>query len=106
MVAYGREKYGDEFWKNVTHDAAGFKGLFYPLQKGIKSATGKSYTQFRQEAFDFFSRKLLKDSISVNKPLHHQLRVNISLPMKNIHIGWKMGRWCICAAVTIRCRNL
>ena len=64
MVAYGREKYGDEFWKNVTHDAAGFKGLFYPLQKGIKSATGKSYTQFRQEAFDFFSRKLLKDSIS------------------------------------------
>ena len=58
FVAYGREKYGQEFWKNVTQDASAFKGLFYPLQKGIKKATGKSYTQFTNEAMDFFKAKL------------------------------------------------
>jgi len=38
LVAYGREKYGDTFGKNVTQDAASFKGLFYPFQsmRGIK----------------------------------------------------------------------
>ena len=58
FVAYGRETYGQEFWKNVTQDASAFKGLFYPLQKGIKKATGKSYTQFTNEAMDFFKEKL------------------------------------------------
>jgi hypothetical protein len=42
LVAYGREKYGDDFWKNVTHDAAAFKGLFYPFQKAIKKYSGKN----------------------------------------------------------------
>jgi hypothetical protein len=28
LVAYGREKYGDDFWKNVTADAAAFKPFF------------------------------------------------------------------------------
>src|SRR5215203_1092822 len=53
LVAYGREKYGDEFWKNVTQDAAAFKGLFYPFQKAIKKYSGKSYVQFRTDALNY-----------------------------------------------------
>ncbi len=54
LVAYGREKYGDKFWKDVTHDAAAYKGLFYPLQKAIKKYAGVSYKTFRKDALDYF----------------------------------------------------
>jgi len=62
LVAYGREKYGDDFWKNVTHDAAAFKGLFYPFQKAIKKYSGKSYVEFRNDALNYFKNRFdLKD---------------------------------------------
>jgi hypothetical protein len=54
LVAYGREKYGDQFWKNVTHDAAAGKGLFYPFQKAIKKYAGVDYVTFRNDAMNFF----------------------------------------------------
>ncbi len=58
MVAYGREKYGDDFWKKVTHDAAAFKGLFYPFQKAIRQYAGVSYQQFRTDALNYFKQQL------------------------------------------------
>jgi len=54
LVAYGREKYGDDFWKNVTQDAAAFKGIFYPFQKAIKKYSGINYIDFRHDAINFF----------------------------------------------------
>ena len=57
LVAYGREKYGDDFWKNVTHDAAAFKGLFYPFQKAIKKYSGKNYVEFRNDALNYFKNR-------------------------------------------------
>lgn len=54
LVAYGRERYGDDFWRNVTHDASAFHGLFYPLQTGIKRYAGISFTQFRRDALAWF----------------------------------------------------
>ncbi len=57
LVAYGREKYGDEFWKNVTHDAAAYKGLFYPFQKAIKKYSGKNYVEFRNDALNYFKNR-------------------------------------------------
>ena len=54
LVAYGREKYGDSVWVNITQDAARFKGLFYPLQKAIKKHTGAGYETFRNDAFKYF----------------------------------------------------
>lgn len=59
LVAYGREKYGQDFWKKVAADAAGWRGLFYPIQKAIKKYSGKSFKKFRQDAFRFFDRKSL-----------------------------------------------
>lgn len=54
LTAYGYEKYGSEFWKTITGEAAAFKGLFYPWQKAIHKATGLDYAQFRKEALDYF----------------------------------------------------
>ncbi|CAN5126279.1 hypothetical protein BH09BAC2_BH09BAC2_18720 [soil metagenome] len=58
LVAYGYEKYGTEFWKNVTHDAASFRGLTYPFQKAIKKYSGKNYVEFRNDAFNYFKNNL------------------------------------------------
>jgi hypothetical protein len=71
MVSYGREKYGDNFWKNVTHDAAAFKGLFYPLQKAIKRYSGVDYVTFRNNALDFFKSRLDSSQKNTSKFSRH-----------------------------------
>jgi hypothetical protein len=54
LVAYGRERYGDAFWRQVTHDAAAFHGLFYPLQGAIRRYAGISFQQFHTDALAYF----------------------------------------------------
>src|SRR5258708_16828082 len=54
LVAYGRQRYGDDFWKQVTVDAAAFRGFFYPLQTAIQRYAGVSFNRFRQDALDYF----------------------------------------------------
>jgi hypothetical protein len=54
LVAYGRERYGDAFWRNVTRDAASFEGLFYPLQNAIHKYAGIPFRKFRRDALDHF----------------------------------------------------
>lgn len=61
FVAYGREKYGDEFWKNVTHDAAAYRGGFSPLQRAIRKYSGEDFSQFRQDGFGFFKKQFGSD---------------------------------------------
>ncbi|MDP4129344.1 MAG: hypothetical protein Q8918_02750 [Bacteroidota bacterium] len=58
MVAYGREKYGADFWRKTAVDAAAFKGLFYPLQSSIFKHTGISFRQYRKQAFAYFRDQL------------------------------------------------
>jgi hypothetical protein len=62
LVAFGREKYGDEFWKNVAHDAASYKGLFYPFQQAIKKYSGENFVSFRNNALNYFSNYLTEGS--------------------------------------------
>lgn len=57
LVAYGREKYGNLFWRNVTHDAATFRDVFYPMQHAIKRYSGKSFTDFRSEGLNYFKQQ-------------------------------------------------
>ncbi|RVU00832.1 hypothetical protein EOD41_09345 [Mucilaginibacter limnophilus] len=54
LVAYGREKYGANIWRDIVHSAASFNGLFYPLQKAVKKHTGEDYSTFRANAFYHF----------------------------------------------------
>ena len=57
MVAYGRETYGDDVWRKVTHNAASFNGVFYPLQKAVKKYTGKSFSDFRTDGLNYFKQQ-------------------------------------------------
>lgn len=61
LVSYGREKYGEDFWKNVTHDAASFRSVFYPLQKAIKRYSGVDFQQFRTDALNHFKQQFSAD---------------------------------------------
>lgn len=65
MTAYGYEKYGEDFWKKVTHDAAMFKGLFYPFNRAIQRYSGKTYSQFREDALKYFKHKSIGDQPSL-----------------------------------------
>ncbi|PZP47174.1 MAG: hypothetical protein DI598_11265 [Pseudopedobacter saltans] len=64
LVAYGYEKYGNDFWEKVTHDAASFKSILYPWQSAIKKYTGISFKQFTENAFQYYERSLPADTLS------------------------------------------
>jgi hypothetical protein len=57
LVAYGYEKYGNDFWKKVTDDAARFKPLVYPFQGAVKKQANISYNQFVKDAINFYQTK-------------------------------------------------
>lgn len=67
MVSYGREKYGDDFWKNVTHDAASLTH-FYPMQSAIKKYSGKSFEAFHTDVFDYYKKEFGETSASTSAP--------------------------------------
>jgi len=67
LTAYGREKYGDDFWQKVTHDAAAYKPLFYPMQGAVKKHSGISYNQFVKDALSFYQQQWQKDN-ALSKP--------------------------------------
>ncbi|MCW3464302.1 hypothetical protein [Chitinophaga nivalis] len=46
LNTYGRNHYGQTFWKDVTSDAVRYKGLFYPFSRSLKKRTGKNITAF------------------------------------------------------------
>jgi hypothetical protein len=71
LVAYGREKYGDQFWEKVTHDAAAFKSLFYPFQHAIKKYSGENFVSFRNHALRFFKDQF-DTAASINKNGSHK----------------------------------
>lgn len=63
LTAYGYEKYGNDFWKNVTQDAASFRPLFYPWQGAVKKYAGISFKQFTDETFSFYRDKMLSGKL-------------------------------------------
>lgn len=62
LVAYGYEKYGEDFWRKVTNDAVHFKGLFFAFNKAIERYSGKSYQQFREDAIQYFIERSIPDN--------------------------------------------
>jgi hypothetical protein len=68
LASYGYEKYGDDFWKNITGGALNLKGIFYPFQHSFKSHYQISYKQFTKDAFRHFeSGYNKKDSASAER---------------------------------------
>lgn len=56
MVAYGRQQYGNDFWKKITQDAVKFKSSFWgnPFREAIKKYAGINYKQYQTNAFHYF----------------------------------------------------
>ena len=80
LVAFGYEKYGPDFWRKVTTDAVHFKGLFYPFNKAIEKYSGKTYTQFRQDALEFFSLQTIP-------PVKETTALNFITPVKKNEVA-------------------
>lgn len=57
LTAYGYEKYGQQFWKQVTNDAVKFRSVFYGFNRAIERYSGKSYKDFRNDALLYFKQK-------------------------------------------------
>ena len=74
LVNYGYEKYGTDFWKKVTQDAASYKGLFYPFQKAIKTHANVDYKTFRKEAFDHYK---LNSDMQQESPPEAEEKINL-----------------------------
>lgn len=66
LVSYGREKYGADFWKKVTQDAAAYKAVFYPWQHAVKKYAGIGYKQFITNAFAFYNNNWRQPAETVN----------------------------------------
>ncbi len=58
LVNYGYEKYGNNFWRNVTQHASAFRSIIYPLQGGIKKYAGVDFKAFRKEALDSYRHEI------------------------------------------------
>ncbi|MBD1366674.1 hypothetical protein IDJ77_22875 [Mucilaginibacter sp. ZT4R22] len=71
MVAYGREKFGNDFWGKVTHDAAAYNTGVYPFQNAIKKHSGQKYKAFRGAAFKYFKKQFGNDQIIDDNPRRH-----------------------------------
>jgi hypothetical protein len=80
LVAYGREKYGDEFWEKVTQDAAAYKGLIYPFQHAIKKYTGTDYVTFRNDAIHFFKKEFGIENIKQENSRKNETYTNEQYP--------------------------
>ena len=80
MVAYGREKYGADFWKNVTHDAAAYKTGLYPFQNAIKKYSGLDFKTFRADAFNHFKTEFKSDPQETAPGKHHHFVASEEYP--------------------------
>lgn len=75
LVSYGREKYGDDFWKNVTHDAASLTH-FYPLQSAVKKYSGIDFKIFTNNALGYYYKEFNKYSLPGNPPPDNNYQYN------------------------------
>lgn len=57
LVAYGRKKYGDDLWRNVTDNAARFQPFFYPFQGAVKKHTGIAFSRFVDDALQYYKEQ-------------------------------------------------
>lgn len=64
LVAYGREKYGNDFWKSVTHNAVAYKSLFYPMQHAVNNYAHVSFNDFVTDALNYYQQQWKDQSYS------------------------------------------
>ena len=65
LVAYGRNRFGNDIWRSVTGDAVRFKPLFYPFQGAVKKHTGLPFDRFVDEALSYYRQQWEKEKTPV-----------------------------------------
>lgn len=76
LVNYGIQEYGPQFWKNVTHDASAFKGLFYPMQKAIKKYSGLKYKEFTHKALNYYKHQYQTSAFKNNSFIKDEMELS------------------------------
>lgn len=66
LVNFGYSRFGDDFWKKVTTDAAAYKGLVYPFQQAIERHAGMKYKEFCRAAFEHYKSQLAERKPGMN----------------------------------------
>jgi hypothetical protein len=67
LVNYGYLKYGNDFWKKVTADAAAYRGFIYPFQQAVKRYSGVNYKTFRQQALNYYRSEVIQQKTDTVK---------------------------------------
>lgn len=80
LVAYGYEKFGDNFWSKVTTDAARYKSLLYPFQHALTRHSGMSFPEFRKRAFNSFQEYFSSKGPSRRPPPEPDYYLNERFP--------------------------
>lgn len=83
LVAYGRKKYGENIWKDITKDASAFKPLFYPFQGAFQKHTGMSYKKFVEETLGYYHHQwqpFPSDEVKWISPVSDKKVVNYKYP--------------------------
>jgi len=57
LVSYGRDKYGDQFWRDITHDAAAYNSLLNPFQNAFRKYAKEDFNTFSTDALGYFKRQ-------------------------------------------------
>lgn len=77
LIGHGNNNYGNDFWKNVTHDAAGFRGILYPFQTAVKRYAGVNYRQFVKQTFSEFKAQM---------PLNENINNEVAFTKQNTRL--------------------
>ncbi len=81
---YGRNKYGNDFWKKVSKDAVRYKGVFWPFSHSLKKRTGKNVHKFYKMMMDSVYNQWDKDNQVLNWRNENEILVNKPIPKNKI----------------------
>lgn len=66
MLMYGREKYGNDFWKPIFDSASRYKPLLYPFSNALKRETGMNTKDWYKTAYDDIKIKWEKERANLD----------------------------------------
>jgi hypothetical protein len=72
MVNYGREKFGNDFWKDVLHDAGKYRSLFYPFSRSLNRKSEYPTFDFYIMTMRYYNKEWEEER---NKPEDYQIEM-------------------------------
>ena len=88
LVAAGRERYGDDFWKRVTSDAVRYRSPLYPFQSAFRRYAGIPFQRFADSVLQGEGGKPSKESTKPYRPLTSAPRRDVADHMLPRIVGY------------------